>query len=109
MEIWIIWLNRLLFLGIFLMAGGMLFRAWRISVRKDLRHVADWRGRRFPDPERWAAAVLAINLVGGGLLLSIGVAVLPAGLPPPLWTGLAALVLWSYYFLLRVIANRAKR
>jgi hypothetical protein len=40
-----IWLARLLYLGIFLIAAGMLHRAWRIAARRDTRYVADWRGR----------------------------------------------------------------
>ena len=109
MEIWIVWLARLLFLGIFLMAGGMLFRAWRIAVRRDMRYVADWRGQRIPNGEQWVAWVLSINLIGAGSLLAIGFSVLVAGLAFVVWSGLAGLVLWSYYFLLRVVVSRANR
>lgn len=109
MEIWFIWLARLLFVGIFLMAGGMFYRAWRIAVGKDLRFVADWRGRAFPNPERWAAVVLSVNFIGGGLLLATGVSVLLVGLSFAVWTGVSALVLWSYYFLLQTFAGRARR
>lgn len=109
MEIWIVWLARLLFLGIFLMAGGMFFRAWKIAVRKDMRYVADWRGRAIAGGELWAAWVLSINLLGAGGLLAIGLAVVVVGLEFTLWSGLAGLVLWSYYFLLRVVVARADR
>lgn len=109
MEDWFVWLARLMYLGIFLMAGGMLYRAGKIAIGRDLRYVADWRGRTMANPERWAHLVLVVNIIGGGLLLGIGVAVPLAGLPFTIWTGASGLVLWSYYFFLRVINGRAER
>lgn len=109
MEVWFVWLARLMYLGVFLMAGGMLYRAGKIALARDMRFVADWRGRTIGSPERWAHWVLSVNLLGGAALLSIGVAVLWIGLPFTVWTGAAGLVLWSYYFFLRVISNRAGR
>lgn len=108
MEIWFVWLARLLFLGLFLMAGGMFYRAWKIAVRKDMRFVADWRGRSLPGGERWAAWVLSVNLISAGILLSVGISVLVVGLSFVIWTGLTGIVLWSYYFLLRVLVARAE-
>lgn len=108
METMILWLARLMFLGIFLMAGGMFYRAWRIAVRKDMRHVADWRGHMVNNGEQWAASVLSINLIAAGILLAIGISVLITGLAFTVWTGLSALVLWSYYFLLRIVVARAE-
>jgi hypothetical protein len=109
MEVLFVWLARLMFLGVFLLAGGMLYRAGRIAIGHDMRFVADWRGRAMPEPARWARWVLPINLVGGILLLAIGVAVLLVGLTFTVWTGAAGLVLWSYYFLLKVVDGRAER
>ncbi len=109
MEIWFVWLARLLFLGLFLMAAGMFFRAWRIAGRKDMRYVADWRGRSLPNGAQWAAWVLSINLIAAGMLLAIGLSVLVTGLEFVVWTGSAGLVLWSYYFMLRVVVNWANR
>lgn len=80
MEILFVWLARLLFLGIFFIAGGMLHRAWKIAVRKDMRHVADWRGRAVANGEQWAAWVLSINLIAAGGLLAIGLSVVVTGL-----------------------------
>ena len=109
METAFVWLARLMFLGIFLMAAGMLHRAGRIAIGRDMRFVVDWRGRALAEPERWAHWVLAINLIGGAVLLGIGVSVLVVGLAFSVWTGSAGLVLWSYFFLLKVIAGRAAR
>ena len=109
MEMAFVWLARLMYLGIFLLAGGMFYRVWKIAVSKDLRYVADWRGRGIVDPERWAPWVLSINFIAAGLLLGIGAAVLLVGLPFTVWTGAAGLVLWTYYFFLRVVVARSSR
>jgi hypothetical protein len=103
------WLVRLMFLGIFLMAGGMLFRAWAIAVRKDDRYVADWRGRKIGEGRSWARTVLIVNILCGASLLGVGVSVLPLGLDLVTWMGLAAFVLWSYYFTLQLASQRARR
>ena len=109
MELAFVWLARLMYLGIFLLAGGMFYRAWKIAVARDMRFVADWRGQAIPQGERWAPWVLAINFIGAGLLLGIGASVLLAGLPFTAWTGGAGLVLWTYYFFLKVVVGRARR
>jgi hypothetical protein len=109
MDDWFVWLARLMFVGMLLLGGGMLFRAWAIGVRKDYRYVADWRGRSVQDGKRWAYAVMGINLVGGLGLLMVGFLVLLVGLPFAIWTGAVAFVVWSYYFALQVVVQRAKR
>ncbi len=109
MEAWFVWLARLMFVGIFLLGIGMLFRAWAIAVRRDFRYVADWRGRSIRDGARWASAVMGINGAGGVGLLTVGVLVLLIGLPFTVWTGASALIIWSYYFALRVVVQRAGR
>ena len=109
MDIWFVWLARLMFLGVFLLAGGMLFRAWKIGVRRDMRYVADWRGRAFSDGPRWALAVFSVNLAAGLVMLAVGLSVILFGVEYVIWTGGAGLVLWTYYFVLRVLVSRAGR
>ena len=58
MDEWFVWLARLMFVGIFALGIGMLYRAWSIGVRRDLRYVADWRGRPVQNGARWAQVVL---------------------------------------------------
>lgn len=109
MEIWFMWLARLMFLGIFLMASGMFFRAWGIAVRRDERYVADWRGRKIGEGNTWAATVLVVNILCGASLLGVGVSVLLVGLELTTWMGLSAFILWTYYFALQLASQRAKR
>lgn len=109
MDEGLMWLARLMFIGIFPLGIGMLFRAWKIGGRKDYRYVADWRGRVIEDGKRWAVPVMGINSAGGVGLLLVGILVLPVGLPFAVWTGAIALILWSYYFGLQVVVQRAKR
>jgi len=108
MEVGFVWLARLMFAGIFLLGLGMLFRAWKIGMRKDYRYVADWRGRIIPNGRRWASAVLGINTLGGLGLLTVGVLVLLMGLPFMVWTGTTAFIIWTYFFALQVVMHREK-
>jgi hypothetical protein len=108
MDDWFVWLARLMFVGIFPLGIGMLFRAWAIAVRKDYRYVADWRGRSIEDGIRWANVVLGINGAGGVGLLAVGVLVLLMGLPFAIWSGLTAFIIWSYYFALQIVVQRAR-
>jgi hypothetical protein len=103
---WFVWLVRLMFIAIFPLGVGMLFRAWAIGVRKDLRYVADWRGRALKNGSRWANAVLGINAAGGVSLLAVAALVLLTGLRLAVWSGAVAIILWSYYFALRIIRQR---
>lgn len=108
MDTWIVVLAWLMFLAIFPLGAGMLFRAWKIGVRHDPRYVADWRGRALLDARRWATPVLAINTVGGAGLLLVGILVVALALPFAVWTGATALILWSYFFALQTVSHRDK-
>ena len=109
MDEGVVWLARLMFIGIFPLGIGMLYRAWSIGVRKDYRHVADWRGRRIDDSKRWAQPVMGINSVSGAGLLLVGALVVAVGLPFAIWTGATALIIWSYFFALQLVVHRAKQ
>jgi uncharacterized membrane protein len=109
MDDWFVWLARVMFIGIFPLGIGMLFRAWRIAMRKDYRYVVDWRGRSIQDGARWSSPVMAINGAGGLGLLMVGVLVLLMGVPLAIWSGATALIIWSYFFALKVVAQRARQ
>lgn len=107
MDDWFVWFARLMFVGIFPLGIGMLFRAWSIAVRRDYRYVADWRGRSIQEGKRGASVVLGINGLCGVGLLVVGLLVLLIGLPFAIWSGLTAFIIWSYYFALQVVVQRA--
>ena len=108
MDGWFVWVTWLMFIGLFPLGIGMLFRAWKIGAHKDYRYVADWRGRGIQDGKRWATPVLGINALGGAGLLTVGVLVILVALPFAIWTGATALIIWSYFFALQTIVHRAK-
>lgn len=108
MDEWLVWLARLMFIGIFPLGIGMLYRAWQVIVRRDYRYVADWRGRGIQDGKRWASLVAGINVTAGAGLLLVGVLVVLIALPFAMWTGATALILWSYYFALQIVVQRAR-
>jgi hypothetical protein len=108
MDDWFVWLARLMFIGIFPLGIGMLYRAWAIVVRKDYRYVADWRGRTIEDGKRWANLVTGINGAGGMGLLLVGMLIILIGLPFVIWSGATAFILWSYYFGLQIVVQRAR-
>jgi len=105
---WMVWIARLMFIGIFPIAGLMLRRAWRVGVRGDLRFVTDWHGATLPDPGRWARASLLIHLGTGAFLLAVAAGVLVVGLSFEAWASMVALAVWTYYLLQHLLARRAR-
>ncbi len=105
---WMVWIARLMFIGIFPIAGLLLRRAWRVGVRGDLRFVTDWHGATLPDPGRWARASVLIHLGTGAFLLAVGAGVLVVGLSFEAWASMVALAVWTYYLLQHLLARRAR-
>ncbi len=105
----IVWTARLLYLAIFVLAGMMARRAWKVAVRRDLARVTDFHGRPLPQPARWAGVFVAINLTVTLLLLAVAVLTLLLGLSFPTWTGLVAFFVWMYYLGLQLLAHHAGR
>jgi len=103
-----VWIARLMFIGIFPIAGLLLRRAWRVGVRRDLRFVTDWHGATLPDPGRWARASLLIHLGTGAFLLAVAAGVLVVGLSFEAWASMVALAVWTYYLLQHLLARRAR-
>ncbi len=103
-----VWIARLMFIGIFPIAGLLLRRAWRVGVRGDLRFVTDWHGATLPDPGRWARASVLIHLGTGAFLLAVAAGVLVVGLSFEAWASMVALAVWTYYLLQHLLARRAR-
>lgn len=103
----VIWIARLLFLTIFVLAGMMFRRAWKVAVRRDLKFVTDFLSRPLPQPARWAGAFVVVNLVVALLLITVAAGTLLLGLSFTAWTSLVAFVVWLYYLGLQWLAWRA--
>ncbi|MEZ5738074.1 MAG: hypothetical protein R3E68_00540 [Burkholderiaceae bacterium] len=84
----------LMFLALFPMAFIWLRRAWRIFVRRDYSEVALKRGEPPAEPARFAVATGLVNLVAGGVAVSVILGVVLAGWPFDTWTAIAGSTLW---------------
>ena len=105
LELAVAWL---LFLAIPALAGGMLYRAWKILARREFRYVAPWHGRTVPQPERWAHWFAMVNLAGGALLLAILLAIVVHGISFGTWAGAVALTVWMYFIVTQLVARKAR-
>lgn len=76
-----------------------LRRAWRILFRRDFSEVALKKGLPPPNAERYAPYELAINLVGGTVMVGVLVAVLVfQALDRDDWMAVAGVTLWMKIF-----------
>lgn len=85
-------------LALFPIAFFWLRRAYRILVRRDFSEVALKKGLPPPDPEKYAPYELAINLVGGTVLVVLIVTVLLGLLDYQGWIAVAGSTLWIKVF-----------
>lgn len=92
-------LNWILFLALFPIAFFWLRRAWRIAVRRDFSEVALRRGESPPHPEKFAPFEVAVNLVGGAVLLTVIGLVLAGAVDFSTWTAIAGSTLWCKFFI----------
>jgi hypothetical protein len=97
----------LFFLALFPITFFWLRRAWRIAVRRDFSEVALRKGEAPPDAARWAPFELAINLVGGAVLLGVILSVLMGWLAYQDWVAIAGSTLWMKIFLSFALARHA--
>ncbi len=100
-------LTWILFLALFPIAFFWLRRAWRIGVKRDYGEVALKAGRSPADPARWAKYELAINAVGGAVLVYAIVAVVVAAVPYETWTAIAGSTIWCKFFASFALARTA--
>lgn len=100
-------LKILFFLVLFPIAFFWLRRVWRIAVQRDFSEVALKKGCPPADAQRWAPYELAINLVGGGVLVGVIVLVLLGALAYEDWVAIAGTTLWMKIFLSFALARHA--
>lgn len=91
--------NWLFLLALFPVAFFWLRRAWRILAKRDFSEVALKRGVAPADAERYAPYEMAINLVGGLVMVGVLVSVLGfQALAQEDWVALAGSTLWLKLF-----------
>ncbi|KRB96834.1 hypothetical protein ASE11_15630 [Hydrogenophaga sp. Root209] len=87
--------NWIFLIALFPVAFFWLRRAWRILVKRDFSEVALKKGVAPPNAEHYAPYEMAINLVGGVILVGVLVAVLGfQALASEDWIAVAGVTLW---------------
>lgn len=87
--------NWIFLLVLFPVAFFWLRRAWRILVRRDFSEVALKKGVPPPNAEKYAPYEMAINFVGGVIMVGVLVAVLGfQALAADDWIAVAGVTLW---------------
>jgi glucose-6-phosphate-specific signal transduction histidine kinase len=101
-------LNWVFLLALLPVAFFWLRRAWRILVRRDFSEVALKKGVPPVDAERYAPYEMAINLIGGVVLVSVLVAVLGfQAMAQEDWIALAGSTLWVKLFMSFALSRHA--
>lgn len=95
------------YLALFPVAFFWLRRAWRIGVRKDFSEVALKKGLPPPDAARWAPYELAINLVGGAVMVGVIVLVALGQVEYQTWVAIAGSTLWIKLFMSFALGRQA--
>ena len=95
------------FLALFPVAFFWLRRAWRIAVRKDFSEVALKKGLPPPDAARWAPYELAINLVGGAVIVGVIVLIALGMVDYQTWVAIAGSTLWIKLFMSFALGRQA--
>lgn len=92
-------LNWIFLLALVPVAFFWLRRAWRILIKRDFSEVALKKGLPPPDADRYAPYEMAINLVGGVVMVGVLVAVLGfQALAREDWIAVAGSTLWIKLF-----------
>lgn len=87
--------NWIFLLALFPVAFFWLRRAWRILMRRDFSEVALKKGLPPSDAEKYAPYEMAINAVGGVIMVGVLIAVLGfQALAADDWIAIAGVTLW---------------
>lgn len=101
-------LNWFFLLALFPVAFFWLRRAWRILIQRDFSEVALKKGVAPPNAEKYAPYEMAINLVGGVVMVGVLVAVLGfQALERDTWIAIAGSTLWIKIFLSFALSRQA--
>lgn len=100
--------NWIFLLALFPVAFFWLRRAWRILIKSDFSEVALKKGVPPPNAEKYAPYEMAINLVGGVVMVGVLVAVLGfQALASEDWIAIAGSTLWMKLFLSFALGRHA--
>jgi hypothetical protein len=97
----------ILFLALFPIAFFWLRRAWRIIVRRDFSEVALKRGEPPPNPAKAAPFTAAVNLIGGGIVVAVILAVVTGSLPYEVWSAIAGSTIWMKFIFDFIVSRHA--
>ena len=100
--------NWIFLLALFPVAFFWLRRAWRILVRRDFSEVPLKKGLPPPNAEKYAPYEMAINAVGGIIMVGVLVAVLGfQALAADDWIAIAGVTLWGKLFASFALSRQA--
>lgn len=91
-------LNWILFLALFPIAFFWFRRAWGILFRRDFSEVALKRGMPPANPARYAPYTLAINLIGGAVIVFTIFGIVTGKMDFDTWTATAGVTIWMKFF-----------
>ena len=100
-------LNWILFLALFPIAFFWLRRAWRILFRRDFSEVALKRGMPPANPARFAPYTLAINLIGGAVIVFTIFGIVTGTMDFDTWTATAGVTIWFKFFADYILSRHA--
>jgi small-conductance mechanosensitive channel len=95
------------FLVLFPVAFFWLRRVYRILVKRDFSEVALKKGMPPPNAEKYAPYEMAINLIGGTVMVVVIVSVLLGQLDYDTWVAIAGSTLWIKLFMSFALGRQA--
>lgn len=100
-------LTWILFLALFPITFYWFRRAWRIIAKRDFSEVALKRGQSPSNPEKYASYAAAINLIAGGITLSVILLVFFAQIPYETWSAIAGSTIWMKFIFDYILSRQA--
>ncbi len=91
-------LNWILFLALFPIAFFWFRRAWRILFKRNFSEVALKGGMPPANPARYAPFTLAINLIGGVVIVFTIFGIVTGSMDFDTWTATAGVTIWMKFF-----------
>ena len=100
-------LNWILFLALFPIAFFWFRRAWRILFKRDFSEVALKGGMPPANPARYAPFTLAINLIGGVVIVFTIFGIVTGSMDFDTWTATAGVTIWFKFFADYIVSRHA--